>query len=115
MRRAKCLPPTAEASSMTNRLTRALLASAAGFALLAGASARALAQGPTVISGRVVSDAGAPIAGASVSIDVLRLSTATRDDGSFTLTVPAGRTGQVTVTVRRIGFKMSPGPGPPAR
>jgi len=95
---------------MTNRLTRALLASAAGFALLAGGSARALAQGPTVISGRVVSDAGAPIAGASVSIDVLRLSTATRDDGSFTLTVPAGRTGQVTVTVRRIGFKLSQRP-----
>jgi len=74
-------------------------------ALVAGGSARALAQGATAISGHVSDKTGAPIAGASVVIDATTIGTVTNDAGNFTLNVPAGRTGQVTLTARHIGFR----------
>jgi TonB-dependent SusC/RagA subfamily outer membrane receptor len=92
---------------MLHRLGRALFASAIGLALLAGHPARALAQGPTVITGKVTNESGAPVGTASVSIDLLKVTTLTREDGSYTLTAPAGRTGPALITVRRIGFKSS--------
>ena len=60
-----------------------------------------------LITGKVSTDAGAPIAAAQVTIDNMGLHTVTKDDGSYRLTVPAARaTGQpATLSVRLIGFK----------
>lgn len=66
------------------------------------------AQEPTVVRGRVTSDAGGmPIAGANVFLQRARAGTVTDDSGRFTVTVPAARaTGQTdTLTVRRIGYR----------
>ncbi len=68
------------------------------------------AQGQTaVLTGRVVSTQGQPLAGANVQIPELNVSVATNPSGSFTITVPAARvSGQpVTVRARAIGFQPS--------
>ena len=68
---------------MTSNLKRLL----AGAAVLLGLlPAMAAAQQGTTISGRVVSDAGAPIQGASVSIAAMGVGTYTKGDGSYTVT-----------------------------
>lgn len=90
---------------MSHRWSRSFLAGAVALALVAGGSARAFAQGATAISGRVSDKTGAPIAGASVVIDATTIGTVTNDAGNFTLTVPAGRTGTVTLTARHIGYR----------
>ena len=61
------------------------------------------AQEPTAVRGRVTSrDSGAPIAGATVAIPSLNLSTVTDQDGRYVLpvpeSVPAGQTIEITVT-----------------
>ena len=60
-----------------------------------------------LITGKVTTDAGAPIAAAQVTIDNMGIRTVTKDDGSYRLVVPAARaTGQTaTLSVRLIGFK----------
>jgi len=50
----------------------------------------ASAQGVT-ITGLVTSDAGTPLASASVILDGMSIGTITRDDGRYTLVVPAAR------------------------
>jgi TonB-linked SusC/RagA family outer membrane protein len=90
---------------MSNRLVRVLLGSVVGAVLIVSTPSSVVAQGATVITGRVTNEAGAPVASATVAIDLLKVTTATRDDGTYTLTVPAGRSGPATMTVRRIGFK----------
>ncbi|HEU4563742.1 MAG TPA: SusC/RagA family TonB-linked outer membrane protein [Gemmatimonadaceae bacterium] len=69
--------------------------------------AGAMAQAPVTISGRVTSDAGAPLASASVLLEGMGLGTLTREDGRYTFTVPAARaTGQqATLTARLIGYR----------
>jgi len=57
---------------MANRMTRALLAGAATVLLVAGVSTQALAQA-TVVSGRVVNEAGLPVISATVSIEGTQL------------------------------------------
>src|SRR6476661_3235724 len=66
----------------------------------------ALAQDATRVSGRVVSDAGVPIVGASVFIPGMGLGTTTADDGTYSFTVPASRAnGQTaTLTARILGY-----------
>src|SRR5688500_15360735 len=63
------------------------------------------AQG-TTITGRVVSDAGTPLAGVSVFVSSMNLGTQTTRDGDYTFTIPAARaTNQdVTLTARIIGY-----------
>jgi TonB-dependent SusC/RagA subfamily outer membrane receptor len=58
-----------------------------------------LAQQPTLITGRVT---------AQVSVPSLDIGASTRDDGSYTVLVPAVRTpiGPLTVTARLIGYKL---------
>lgn len=90
---------------MSNRLVRALLASVAGVVLASGTPVRADAQGAAVITGRVTNEAGAGVASAIIAIDLLRVSTSSREDGGYTLALPAGRTGPAVITVRRIGYK----------
>src|SRR5437763_1031539 len=84
---------------------RSFLSGAVALALVAGSSARASAQSATIISGRVTSKTGGPIAGASVSVDGSTIGTVTNDAGNYTLTVPAGRTGSVDLTARLIGYR----------
>ncbi len=91
---------------MRNRSARTWLRVAAVLSLLAGLSSPVAAQRTTVISGRVLSLAGAPIEGASVTMVTGRYGTVSKADGSFVLTVGEALTGEQQVTVRRIGFKM---------
>ncbi|HMI47947.1 MAG TPA: SusC/RagA family TonB-linked outer membrane protein, partial [Gemmatimonadaceae bacterium] len=66
----------------------------------------AFAQSGTTVTGRVTSDAGVPLGGASVFIAGMNLGTQTSDDGSYTFVVPAGRAtgGTSTLTARVIGY-----------
>ena len=73
----------------------------------------AVAQGQgAVLTGRVVSDQGQPLAGANVQVPELSISVATNQAGVFTIDVPAGRVrGQpVTVRARAIGYQPSTSP-----
>ena len=91
---------------MLKGLAGALRAGVAALALIASAAFPALAQAPTVISGRVVSETGAPIEGASVSIEAAKAGALSKADGSYSLTAPASLRGRNFLTVRRIGFVM---------
>ena len=84
------------------------LFSRAGAALaLVPAIAFAQAQTPTTIAGRVTTDAGTPLQGASITIPAIGVGAYSNQDGRYSFTVPATRsTGQlVRVTARRIGFR----------
>src|SRR2546421_11660452 len=70
--------------------------------ILAGL-APAVAQEATIVTGQV-STRGAPVVGASVSIPSLRLGSTSDGQGMYRLTVPASVTGEVTLSVRRIGY-----------
>ena len=67
----------------------------------------ARAQQPTTITGRVTTEAGTPLQGASVSIAAIALGTYSNADGRYSFTVPGTRsTGQLArVTARRIGYQ----------
>ena len=91
---------------MSHRLSRFLYATAAVFALMLSASTTVYAQGATVISGRVTNKTtGTPISGATVLVDGTQIGSVSTDDGRYTLSVPAGRTGSVNVTARLIGYR----------
>ncbi len=85
------------------RFVRSAIAIACATALL---PAWAAAQGTTV-SGRVTSEAGAPLNSASVFIEGMSIGSLSDADGKYTFTVPTARAkGQaVTLTARLIGFK----------
>ena len=69
--------------------------------------ARAAAQEPVTITGRVTSDAGVPLALADISIPSIGVGGLSNEDGRYTILVPGARvTAQsVTLTARRLGFK----------
>lgn len=91
---------------MPQRWYRSLLAGAVVLALTVGASVQALAQSPTVISGRVVNNASEPIVGATVQIEGTQIGAITGNEGTYQVTVPGDRTGSVNITARLIGFRM---------
>ena len=91
---------------MRYRLVRALFTGATALALIAGLAVPAAAQGSTVITGRILSQASAPIEGASITIRSGRYHTLSKADGSYSLNVTEAMTGEVQISVRRIGFKM---------
>ena len=64
------------------------------------------AQSGTTVTGRVTSDAGVPLGGASVFIAGTNVGAQVADDGSYTFVVPADRaTGATaTLTARVIGY-----------
>src|SRR4051812_41791787 len=62
------------------------------------------AQAQTTVTGTVTSEAGTPLQAASVSIPALGVGAITTENGRFTFTVPAGRTGTQTLTARRLGY-----------
>jgi TonB-linked SusC/RagA family outer membrane protein len=85
-------------------LVRRLAIAACAVAGLSPAVARA--QQPATISGRVLTEAGAPIQSASVAIGALNLGTYTDAEGAFRVSVPAERaTGVVTLAARRVGYQ----------
>lgn len=67
----------------------------------------AAAQEGVTISGRVTSDAGAPLSSASVLVEGMGLGTITRDDGRYSFVVPAARAQgqQAQLTAKLIGYK----------
>jgi TonB-linked SusC/RagA family outer membrane protein len=83
--------------SLSNRLfAGALLATLVPAALAA--------QQPTTVTGRVTTDATAPLSGVSVSIPALRVGGYTDQNGQYTFTTPASASGQtVTLVARRLG------------
>src|SRR5688572_22501723 len=64
------------------------------------------AQEAASITGTVRSEAGVPLALATISIEGLGLGATSRDDGTYTITVPAARitSAPVTITARLIGY-----------
>ncbi|GLC26033.1 SusC/RagA family TonB-linked outer membrane protein [Roseisolibacter agri] len=87
---------------MHRTLVRSLVASAA----LAGAPAAVYAQAPITVTGRVTVEGGEPLTAAQVFVPAYSVGASTRDDGRYTLTLPARAVGQtVVVTARRIGFQ----------
>jgi len=65
-----------------------------------------------VVSGRVISDQGQPLAGVNIQVPELNISVTTNQAGNFTINVPAARvSGQpVTLRARAIGFQPSVSP-----
>jgi len=86
------------------RFVRGAMAIVAATALL---PAWAAAQQGATVSGRVVSEAGAPLSSASVFIENMNIGSLTDADGKYTFQVPAARVQgqQVTLTARLIGFR----------
>ncbi|PYO80470.1 MAG: hypothetical protein DMD63_01140 [Gemmatimonadetes bacterium] len=75
--------------------------------------APAIAQGQeAVVTGRVVSDQGQPLAGANVFITELNISVGTNQSGVFTINIPAARVrGQpVVLRARAIGYQPAANP-----
>src|SRR2546425_4206741 len=79
-----------------------------GLVLLGLIPAAATAQEATTVSGQVKSSpGGTPLGGAIVSIPSLRVSATTDNDGRYRLVLPAGSSGAVQLTTRRIGYQTS--------
>jgi TonB-linked SusC/RagA family outer membrane protein len=83
------------------------LLSRAGAALALVPAIAVAQQQATTIAGRVTTDAGVPLQGASVTIPAIGVGGYSNQDGRYTFTVPATRSNgqQVRVTARRIGFR----------
>ena len=66
-----------------------------------------MAQARVAIEGRVTSLAGAPIAGASVTVEGTAIRTSTRTDGSYRIEIPPSQptATRATLTARAIGYK----------
>jgi hypothetical protein len=70
-----------------------------------GGKAIRVLRGPAKVTGRVINQSGAPIAGARVQMDETASATVTGNDGRFMLdSVP---TGTQTVSVRKLGYTVT--------
>jgi len=77
-----------------------------GLVLIGLIPAVATAQEATTVSGQVKSTPGGqPLSGAIVSIPSLRVNATTGNDGRYRLVLPAGSSGAVQLTARRIGYQ----------
>src|SRR6266446_7773864 len=77
-----------------------------GLVLIGLIPAVATAQEATTVSGQVKSTPGGqPLSGAIVSIPSLRVNATTGNEGKYRLVLPAGSTGAVQLTARRIGYQ----------
>jgi TonB-linked SusC/RagA family outer membrane protein len=77
----------------------------AGLLLTFGLPALASAQSPTVVTGRITDKAGMPIANTSVMIEGTNYVALANDEGRFTLSVPASRTGSAVAIARHLGYR----------
>ena len=84
---------------MTKYVSRVLVATVA----LAFLPIAAMAQ--TVVTGTVRGSNGTPLANAVVSIPSLRVGGNTDVEGRYRFTVPPAATGQVAISVRRLGYQ----------
>lgn len=77
------------------------------FAALALITQTASAQAPVTITGTVTSESGVPLPSATVFLEGTGIGGVTREDGRYTIVVPAARvTGeQATLTARLISYK----------
>src|SRR6266576_3867363 len=74
--------------------------------VLLGLPVVANAQEAPTVSGQVkTSVGGTPLVGVIVSAPSLKVSATTDNGGNYRLTLPAGTTGSVTLTARRIGYQ----------
>ena len=87
--------------------TLATFAAPAGMAGQAGPQRGATQPAAATLTGVVTSEAGAPLAAATVFIEALGIGSATRSDGHYSFVVPEGRAAgqRVTLTARLIGYK----------
>lgn len=87
-----------------NRIVRHLLTAASVVALL---PAWAAAQEGATVTGRVTSQFGVPLLYANVAIEELGVGILTRDDGQYSIAIPAGRVqGQeVTLRAKMLGYR----------
>src|SRR2546422_1395191 len=69
--------------------------------------ARAPAQEPVTITGKVTSDGGLPLGQVEIAIPVMGIGALSKDDGSYPIVVPGARvSGQTVMLVaRRLGYK----------
>ena len=67
----------------------------------------AAAQESANLTGHVTGEGGIALAGAAVSIPELGLGAISRDDGSYSISIPAARVNRqaVTATARRVGYR----------
>jgi len=86
-------------------MSRLLFAGAFGVALTLGHAALALAQNPTVVSGRIVDKAGVPVANTSVMIEGTNYVALANAEGRYTLSVPPSRTGAAVAVARHLGYR----------
>ncbi len=84
-------------------MRKLLLSAITAFALTAST---AFAQSGTTVTGRVTSDAGVPLGGATVFLAGTNIGAQTSDDGNYSFVVPASRAtgGTTTLTARVIGY-----------
>lgn len=65
-----------------------------------------VANAQTTVSGQVkTSVGGTPLVGVLVSVPALKVSATTDNGGNYSLTLPAGTTGPVTLKAQRIGYQ----------
>jgi TonB-linked SusC/RagA family outer membrane protein len=77
-----------------------------GLVLIGLVPAVATAQEAPTVSGQVkASPGGQPLVGVIVSIPTLRVNATTDNDGRYRLVLPAGSSGAVQLTARRIGYQ----------
>jgi protocatechuate 3,4-dioxygenase beta subunit len=86
-------------------MSRLLFAGAFGLALTLGHAAQALAQNPTVVTGRIVDKAGVPVANTSVMIEGTNYVALANAEGRYTLSVPSSRTGAAVAIARHLGYR----------
>ena len=65
---------------MSNGFVRALISATVALTLVAGKASVAMAQRATVITGRIVSETGAPIEDATITLAATKASTLSRAD-----------------------------------
>jgi hypothetical protein len=90
---------------MRHRRCRVLIAVVLGVTGLASMPEVALAQSATLVAGTVRNERGAPVPGATVSLDGSSTSASSAEDGRYSLTVAATRRGPASLTVRAIGYR----------
>src|ERR1043166_7293492 len=92
---------------MQSHLWRLLSRAGAALVLVPAIAVAQQPQQATTIAGRVTTDAGVPLQGASVTIPTLSVGAYSNQDGRYSFTVPGTRSNgqQVRVTARRIGFR----------
>jgi hypothetical protein len=76
-------------------------------AALPAPRAAARDEAPLIAHGRIVTDAGEPLAGAQIAVPALNLGTVSRADGSYSLPIPPERVGSdsLGIRVQMIGFQ----------